>query len=328
MRKLRKINPIIWVVVIAILIIALAVGGVFFIKTKKQLEEKSMQDTTALQTQLNALMQTVYVAATDIRMGEMITDTNVVCQTIMSDRDPSLLMTAEDIGRIATVNISMGTPVYKACVSDVMKKDLTERECNFIYLNGNIKENDYIDVRIMFPNGEDMVVVAKTPIKTPVPSLNSCYLWLSETQNDLLSSAVVDASLNDARLYITKYIQPEVENPSVVSYQPNAKVIELMQTNPSIIQSSEDILNREVSLNKGAREILDQNLKDFFEEHAEDGYEIKHEVTEGASESAAAAGTLDGMTDVPVQNTTPTDTTGTEAVDPNAATADPNAAAQ
>lgn len=329
MRKLKKVNPIVWVVVIVALVICLLTSAFLFLRTKKQLEIQSMTDTSALQGQLNSLMQTVYVAATDIKMGELITETNVVSQTIMSDRDPSLMMTYEDIGKIATVDIAMGAPVYKTNVSDIMKKDLTERECNFIYLNGNIAENDYIDVRIMFPTGEDMVVVAKTPIKTPIASLNSCYLWLSETQNDLLSAAIVDASLNDARLYINKYVQPAVENPSVVTYQPNQKVIDLMQTNPMVITASEESLVKEVSLNKGAREILDNNLRDFFEEHAEDGYKINYEITEGAEDSAAAAGGLSNVGDTGAAqtdpNATPVDPNVTQA-DPNVTQADPNAA--
>lgn len=305
LRKLKKVNPVVWVSIIVFLCIVLIVGVFFFNKNQKALEAKSMEDTSALQGQLNALMQNVYVAAADIDMGELITETNVVPQTIMSDRDPSLLITAEDIGRIATVDIAAGTPVYKSCVSEEMKKDLTERECNFIYLNGNLVDNDYVDVRIMFPNGEDMVVVAKTPVKSPITTLNNCYLWLSETQNDLLSSAIVDASLNGARLYVNKYVRPEVEDASIVTYQPNPEVIALMQTNPAVISQAEDALNREVSLNKDARTVLDQNLKNFFEEHAEEEYEINFEISEGASDSAAAAGSVDGAAQDVVNNVVP-----------------------
>lgn len=325
MRKLKKVNPVVWVAIICFLVLALVVGTFFFVKNKKALEEKSLQDTTALQGQLNALMQNVYVAATDISMGELITETNVVSQTIMSDRDASQLITAEDIGRIATIDIAAGTPIYRNFVSEEMKRDLTERECNFIYLNGNIADNDYVDVRIMFPNGEDMVVVAKTSIKSPTASLNSCYLWLSETQNDLLSSAIVDASLNNARLYINKYVRPEVEDASVVTYQPNQKVIELMQTNPTVIAASEDALSREVSLNKGAREVLDQNLRDFFEEHEEEGYDINYEITEGAEDSAAAAGEASAVGDAV---TGAVDPNAGAVADQNAAATDPNAAEQ
>lgn len=318
MRKLKKVNPVVWVVIIAFLVIALVVGAFLFLRNQKELEAKRMEDTSALQGQLNALMQNVYVATTDIDMGELITETNVVPQTIMSDRDPSLLITSEDIGRMATVDIAAGTPVYKSCVSEDMKKDLTERECNFIYLNGNLEDNDYVDVRIMFPNGEDMVVVAKTSVKSPVAALNSCYLWLSETQNDLLSSAIVDASLNGARLYVNKYVRPEVEDASIVTYQPNQEVIELMQTNPAVIAQAEDTLNKEVSLNKDAREVLDQNLRDFFEEHAEEEYEINFEITEGASDASAAAGTTEGVVEDVVNNVVPDPTVDATAGDATA----------
>ena len=96
-----------------------------------------------------------------------------------------------------------------------------------------------------------------------------------------------------------------------------------MQTNPSVIAASEDALSREVSLNKGAREVLDQNLRDFFEEHEEEGYDIQYEITEGAADSAAAAGEASNVGDTVAGAVDAV----AGAADPNAGAADPNAGA-
>lgn len=282
LKKLKKINPFIWIGIIAVLFIGVIVLIFWSINQQKIIKLQAQEDTTTLQAQIQSMYRGGYVAVTDIRMGEMISETNVIAKNdIVSTADPSYFITADDIGKIATVDILSGTPVFKTEVSEDMAKDLTERQCNFIYLNGNTTANDYVDVRIMFPNGEDMVIVSKTPIKSPQPLISSCYLWLTETENDLLSAAIVDANLNGAKLYINKYVKPEVEEPSTVTYQPNSEVIALMQSNPDVLKEAE------ASLSASARQVLDKNLKEFWESNPD--YVIKDEIVEGASNQTNTA---------------------------------------
>ena len=303
-KKLKKVNPFIWIGAICLLIVIIIVLLFWTKKQQNLIMLQAQEDTSSLQAQIQSMYRSGFVAAVDIKMGEMISETNVIQKTdIVSNVDASSFITAEDIGKIATVDILAGTPIFTTEVSEDMAKDLTERQCNFIYLNSNIKPEDYVDVRIMFPNGEDMVIVPKTPIKSPQPLLSSCYLWLTETQNDLLSAAIVDANLNGAKLYINKYVRPEVEEASTVTYQPNAEVIALMETNRDIIQESE------VSLNRTMREILDKNMQEFWELNPD--YVISDEIVEGAASQAVAGSSVTPTVETPV-TPTPAPTTETQ----------------
>lgn len=281
MKKLKKVNPLIWISIIVVLVICTIVVFVIMNKQKGDLVKQAQENETALAAKIQSMYRAGYVAATDIRMGEMITETNVVYSaSIVSDIDIANFITEEDFGKCAVVNIPGGTPVMLTEVSDPMEYKLTERQCGFIYLNSNLVANDFVDVRIMFPNGVDKVVVPKTPIKSPQPLINACYLWLTEAQNDLLSAAIVDANLNGAKIYVNKYINPAVEEASIITYQPNIDVIEYMKSNVDALAKSEEALRE--ALNSAARDRLDQNMREFYELYPE--YVLTDEIVEGASQ--------------------------------------------
>ena len=262
MKTLKKINPIVWIVIIVIMIAVTVVIALQSKKKTEEIEKLASEDTSALRAELASKEREGFTAMVDIQMGEVITEQNVIyAGDISSDVDQEMFIGYEDIGKIATVDIAAGMPIYANMVSDTALADLEERECNFVILNANTKNNDYIDVRIMFPNGEDFIIASKKCIKNPQPLYNSCYLWLTETENDLLSAAIVDANLNQARIYITKYVKPVIQSGRYVTYQPNADVMSIIQNNPNIVDQSE------VSLSLQARQNLETNLRKFYEEN-------------------------------------------------------------
>lgn len=251
----------------------------------KNVVVQSSSSVSALQSVIAGNMRSGYRAITDIDAGAMISDSMVeYSSTIVSDVDTSQFITEDDIGKVATVKIAAGTPVLKDMVSAQLAADYHERECSFIWLNTNLKDNDFVDVRIMFPNGEDDIVAAKKSVKEVAVEANNMFLWLTEDENDLLSAAIVDANLHGARIYVTKYLKPEIQEASTVTYTPNSSVLAAIKDNPNIVDQSA------ANLSASAREAMENRIELF--EKAYPDYEFNTKVGSSdaiVSDSAAQA---------------------------------------
>lgn len=251
----------------------------------KNVVVQSSSSVSALQSVIAGNMRSGYRAITDIDAGAMISDSMVeYSSTIVSDVDASQFISEDDIGKVATVKIAAGTPVLKDMVSAQLAADYHERECSFIWLNTNLKDNDFVDVRIMFPNGEDDIVAAKKSVKEVAVEANNMFLWLTEDENDLLSAAIVDANLHGARIYVTKYLKPEIQEASTVTYTPNSSVLAAIKDNPNIVDQSA------ANLSASAREAMENRIELF--EKAYPDYEFNTKVGSSdaiISDSAAQA---------------------------------------
>jgi hypothetical protein len=128
-----------------------------------------------------------------------------------------------------------------------VSSDLREVEYQILNINSNILSNDTIDVRIVFPNGESLVVLSKKIIKGITEGTVMCYLWLDPQEILKMSAAIVDAALYPGtRLITTKYIEPSIQDASEVTYTPSLSILELLETDPNILERSSKELEKEV----------------------------------------------------------------------------------
>ena len=101
--------------------------------------------------------------------------------------------------------------------------------------------------------------------------------------------------MHGAIIYTTKYIEPEVQPANVVNYQPNAAVIDLMKSDPNIIQESIS------SLSVSARQGLEDRLKAFEKAYPDFKLNLKNsdDVDEALKNigNANNAGSSSGSTD-------------------------------
>lgn len=260
------------------------------------LKTADQQQIQTLQEQASSKSRTGYVATTDIKQGDILQDgVNVTAGSFASDADQTTFADSSCINKQAVVTIPSGSPITNNVVATAMDKQLNERECTFVNLNANLKEGDFIDIRILFPNGEDPIVVSKVSVQKPVVVSNLCYLWLTADQISNLDAAAVDANLHGAIIYTTKYIEPEVQPANVVNYQPNAAVIDLMKSDPNIIQESIS------SLSVSARQGLEDRLKAFEKAYPDFKLNLKNsdDVDEALKNigNANNAGSSSGSTD-------------------------------
>ena len=190
----------------------------------------------------------VYVALADIVCGEAITADKLEKKTVYSSQPQETYIMKEEIGKVALINISSGTQVMNTMVTDnIISSELRELEYEVLGINSNIINNDTVDVRIFFPNGESYVILSKKIIKGYTPGTASCFFWLNEAELLRMSAAIVDAGLYaGAKLYTTKYIEPNIQDASIVTYTPSLSILTLLESDPNILERATQELGKEV----------------------------------------------------------------------------------
>ncbi len=232
------------VAIISLLIIICAFLVAYAV-TVRQVEGKYQSRLETAQSKLNKNRKMVYVAKNLITSGSTISKDNTKYVEAFSNIPSNYFITDKDFGKLAVVNIGKDTQVLKNMVAaDTMPDDLREEEFECLTLNTNLSESDYVDIRIMFPNGENYIVLSKKPIKNLTLKSNQCYLWLNEEEIVTVSSAIVDAYLHKgAKLYTVKYIEPSIQAATEVTYIPNVYVINMMRQDANIYQIASKVLS-------------------------------------------------------------------------------------
>ncbi len=226
----------------------------------------------ALETEMLSNRQTVYVAISDIEAGETIEDNiNVAKQEIYTGLSSESFISYDDIGSIARIDLPYGEPVMKNSVTKLqVTKDTRKYEISVANLMLNQMENDYVDLRIMFPNGEDYTVLSKKPVYNL--SLDNCifYSYLDEDEIMRMASAIIDAyTITGTRIYTTQYVEPTLQSNAVPNYLVKAETLDLINSDPNIVAIATDTLNLKARLNLEARlkGLSEDQLKAVAEGH-------------------------------------------------------------
>ena len=213
---------------------------------------------SSLQNQLTAATHYIYVSGADgIDAGTLITDELVYQEERQFDLPEDQFITAEDLGSIASVDIPAGQPILKTMCSENLEYGLREQEFSMLTLSNNLQVNDYVDIRIMFANGENYSVLTKKCIHKIDLTQNDIFLWLNEDEISLISAAIVDTYMHSGTsLYTTKYIdygQAALQ----ITYQPNQEVMTAMANNPNIVSEAVEALDLE------ARQLLEDRISAY-----------------------------------------------------------------
>ncbi|KSV59167.1 hypothetical protein [Acetivibrio ethanolgignens] len=232
-------------IVIAVMSVLLVIVVVGFFWYVRKAASSAQVDVGILNSQIRAATRLIYKTNIDVKQGDCLTKEMVEGVSDLVNVDPSLLLSEADFGKIAAVDIPKGSIVMANMVSMDIAANYRERECSFIWLSSNLLNNDFVDIRILFPNGEDFVVIPKKSIKSPDIANNNVFLWLTEDEIERLDSAVVDANLHSAKLYTTRYVRPAIQSASTVTYQPNSSVMALMSSNPDVVDQAKRSLSAE-----------------------------------------------------------------------------------
>jgi len=217
---------------------------------KNELEE--------LQRVFNEETQTVVKVTGLIKAGDPIDSEKVELVRSPNIVTPKnvILDLAEIKNQIAKVDIQPNTQLLESMmVEEIIESSARELELNMLLLPSNLTVNHYMDIRISFPTGEEFVVLSKKKVRELYLKENTTWLWLDEEEILKLSSAVIDAYLNEgAKLYCVTYVDPMFQEGSVENYPENTNVQNLMVNNPNILSEATE------QLASNARIELEQRL--------------------------------------------------------------------
>lgn len=272
---MRKSKITVLDVTVAITAAAVMSAAGYGILKCNEINAVNEQSIAALEQQIVSNMRSGYVSMVDIKAGETVSESMLTYSTqLVSNVDQAYFMDASDLGKVARTSIVAGMPIYKSNLSDEKADQLRERECAFIWLSSNLKDYDFVDVRILFPNGEDYVVAAKKAIYDTRIRVNDVFLQLTEEEIQLLDSAIVDANMHNAKIYVTKYTNPEIQEASVITYSPNSDVMRVIANDANIVKRSE------AALSVDARAAMDKRMMLF--EEAYPGFTLNDQVGAGS----------------------------------------------
>lgn len=250
--KKRKVLAIVGTVIIIILSFCLT-----FWFSIRQVENKYASEYERLTTENANNKRKVYVALKKIYAGSQITEQDIAITEVFSSMDISCFIDASDIGRIAAVDIDEGMPMLKIMLQSTLEKGLREEEYSCIQLMSNLVENDFVDVRIVYPNGENYSILSRKAVHNLSLENNTVFFHVNEEEIMRMSSAIVDTYIHPGTvLYVTRYIE-DGQTATIPNYEPSKAVMLAMSNDPNIIQTAAKKLNLK------AREKIESRLEIF-----------------------------------------------------------------
>lgn len=257
---------------LAILAIPILIYIIFSMKINQVRKTYDLKLDNTIKQQSQYQKQ-VYIPAKRIKAGSVICQEDIQVQTVHSDMEQKEFMTSADIGSTALVDLQPNLPILRSLLSsNSIETDLREEEYFTFFLSTNLEQHDIIDVRILYPNGENYIVLSKKSIQTLNLPTNQCILHVNEEEILRISSAIIDTYLHPGTiLYSSKYVEPSIQAPSIPNYQPREAVIDLMKKDPNILSKAVKGVTASV------RRALDQRLDHFYDTH--EGLQIEHKKT-------------------------------------------------
>lgn len=189
-------------------VVGMGIMGFFMYKTIKSYQEGTNTSYNAKYT------ENVAVLTKDVIQGETITDDIVSFVRVHKSTIPANAITdkvGSAIGKVAKYSIAANVPVTENMLTDdIISSDVRSQEINSIIMPSDLSEGECVDIRIMFTNGTDYIVLAQKIVN----KIENTTMWLelSEDERLLLNSAIVDSYLNQGtKLYATKYVDQDAQ---------------------------------------------------------------------------------------------------------------------
>jgi hypothetical protein len=183
-----------------------------------------------------------YVLRSDIQSGTEITMSDLTQVYALKDVIPTDSITADDIteNTIAKIDLTKGLVLSKSMIEESDAKvtsDLREQQYNMLVLPQYLEVDDYIDIRLVLPNGQDFIVVSKKKVK----NMTEDTIWIDmyEEETVAMSGAIVEAyKIAGSKLYATTYVEPGIQESATTTYKPSSEVITLINSDSNIVNEA------------------------------------------------------------------------------------------
>lgn len=269
----RKVQILTILLIIAAIVIV-AVATLFYFTRQKL--TRSEANAENIQTTLdNNTLSGVYIAKTDIKKGETLMDKsmaeaqntndpaeardeqtagaiiqamvepNVFQGEIYTSLAKNAYIDKDQLGSIAVVDIPAGTPVMANMVEAlVISQDTREFEIGAVHLMVDQQENDVVDIRLAYPNGEEFTVLSKKKVQNLSLAHSNFRTYMDENEMLTYRSAVTDAyQTTGAYLYAVRYVESNLQDGATVNYLVRSETIDLMRSDPNIYATAEQTMN-------------------------------------------------------------------------------------
>lgn len=259
-------------------------GGLCFEKQNMEQVQKNLSYYEQLHEQYSYI--SLFVLTKDAEAGEELTASMLKEHRVQSTEDLSVAQIPrkdELVGKRLKVSLTKGAALSSDVVyeGDPVADDERRVELTEVYLPKTLREDEYVDVRIVFPNGEDYLVVKHKRvfqlIRDEGGEVLAVQLRLLEEELLRYQAACVDARIyEDTRLYAVQYTG-EFQTAAKEYYPVNQAVFRLLQWDPNITELFV------VESEQERREILESHLRDFLLEEPEEGVSPEAEPEEKES---------------------------------------------
>lgn len=188
----------------------------------------------------------VYALRHDVKSGASITMADLIEVDALKDVVPTDSISESDIrdNTIAKLDLTQGLVISKSMIQESDAKitaDVREQQYNMIVLPQYLDINDYIDIRITYPNGQDYIVASKKRIK----QISEDTIWIDmyEQETLVMTNAIVEAyKAPGSKLYATRYVEPGNQVDATPTYVPSSAVINVMNSDPNIVAEAKQAL--------------------------------------------------------------------------------------
>lgn len=149
-----------------------------------------------------------------------------------------------DAPLVAKVNMPANSVLTLELVAksdEIANDDLRLQEYNMLNLPVKVNVDDYIDVRLRLPSGQDYIVVSKKRIVDMME--NTIWLKLSEEEILAMSNATVEAyQMTGSSLYVNLYVEPGLQTDATPTYAVSPAVLKAIENDPNIRQTAKKAL--------------------------------------------------------------------------------------
>lgn len=230
------------------IMIAVAVAFFFYQQVKQlkaELAEVISKQSTAPVAVGTLESGKVLNYAEDLMMSQV--QTTVPKEDMLTENDFSIV---DENGNLIEqevtlkVTVPAGTIITKDMVAigeKVVSDDIRTVEYSMINLPSEVLDGDYIDIRLLFPGGQDYVILGKKKVE----KCTDTTIWIKQTEEEImtLNNAIIDSYLAEgSKLYATRYTEPGIQKAAQQTYPVSNEVLDLIRQSPNIVTEAKNAL--------------------------------------------------------------------------------------
>lgn len=216
------------------LLLGAVIGVMFFLMMNLRKENAALQATT------------VMVLDSDVQSGAEVSMDNLKTVKVASAPENAVssnnFQELKDDGTLvnkkytAKIDLKAGTTLTASMLLDegsTMTADRRKQEYNIVVLPMDIKTGDFIDIRLLLPNGQDFIVVSKKKVEIPqiagVDAADTISVEMTEDEILTMSNAIVESyMINGSKIYATKLTDAGNQPALTPTYRVSNEVAALM----------------------------------------------------------------------------------------------------